>query len=383
MGECTVICTIHQPQQKIFELFDNLILMKQGTIVYQGSAYKSLRYFENLGQPVPVGENPADHILTIIAPTAEELAKNGASTNFTVPIDLSLGIEKPMFVNEDGISWFAQFSILFQRNIHTWLRRYDIIFMNLIVCLLLATFISQGIWKTIGSNQHSLLTRGPSLFFACVTQGIVASLQTVNNFPAERAIVLRERAAGSYHVSAYFLARTVSDICSQIWPPILFTCIVYPQIGYQQDAKKFMIYMMFMILDTLAATSVSAAVSCICVTVEMSTVVLAGIFEVSRLYGGFFTSPAQLLEYKEWKFADALSYIKYAFVGVAINEFSGLDLRCTDAQVEAGTCISQGETIMEQKGYDQYTIQFAAGMLVVYIICCRIIAFLALRFLKN
>lgn len=35
-GECTVIATIHQPQAKIFHMFDDLILLKSGNIVYYG-----------------------------------------------------------------------------------------------------------------------------------------------------------------------------------------------------------------------------------------------------------------------------------------------------------------------------------------------------------
>ncbi len=31
----TVVCTIHQPQAKIFNLFDTLILLNRGNIVYQ------------------------------------------------------------------------------------------------------------------------------------------------------------------------------------------------------------------------------------------------------------------------------------------------------------------------------------------------------------
>jgi hypothetical protein len=53
--------------------------------------------------------------------------------------------------------------------------------------------------------------------------------------------------------------------------------------------------------------------------VERSTVVLTMFFEMSRLYGGFFSSPAQLRQNMAWKFADVLSYVKYAFVGVALN----------------------------------------------------------------
>jgi ATP-binding cassette subfamily G (WHITE) protein 2 len=33
----TIVCSIHQPQQKIFNLFDSIILLKAGHIMYQGS----------------------------------------------------------------------------------------------------------------------------------------------------------------------------------------------------------------------------------------------------------------------------------------------------------------------------------------------------------
>ena len=32
----TIVCSIHQPQSKIFNLFDSLILLKEGNIMYQG-----------------------------------------------------------------------------------------------------------------------------------------------------------------------------------------------------------------------------------------------------------------------------------------------------------------------------------------------------------
>ncbi len=66
-GECTVVTTIHQPQTKIFNLFDNLILMRKGDIVYQGAANKAIDYFEKLGYPLPEHTNPADHLIDVLA----------------------------------------------------------------------------------------------------------------------------------------------------------------------------------------------------------------------------------------------------------------------------------------------------------------------------
>jgi len=140
--------------------------------------------------------------------------------------------------------------------------------------------------------------------------------------------MLRERQAGTYQVSAYFMAKTASDVLTQLWPPILFTCIVYFLIGYQPNASKFFYYMFFLTLDQMAATSIATAITCICVSIELSTVVLAFVFEVCRLFGGFFASPARMVMFPKWKFADALSFMKYAYVGIAITQLQGLELSC-------------------------------------------------------
>lgn len=381
-GQCTVVCTIHQPQQKIFELFDNLILMKKGNIVYQGSCLKSIRFLENVGLPCPEGINPADYLIDVISPNRKDHASLLIDDNgkLEVPVNLSFGFDKPSFSKEGASSWIAQFSILFQRNMQQYWRRKDIILMNLVVTVLLAIFIGLGVWHNIGTNQISIKKRVPSLFFACVTQGIVASLQSINSFPAERALMLRERSAGTYYVSSYFMAKTAKDFLTNLWQPMLFTCIVYFLIGYQPRADKFFIYMMFMILDTFAATSLATAVTCCFVSIEMSTVVLASMLEMSRLYGGFFTSPLQLAAAPNWRFADALSYLKYAFVGVALNELNGLELSCLQTDT---TCIPTGEVTIALFGYDQYSIGFLAGVLSVFIVGCRIVAFLGLKYIKN
>ena len=384
-GQCTVVCTIHQPQQKIFELFDNLILMKKGCIVYQGSCLKSIRFLENVGLPCPSGINPADYLIDVISPNRKDQASVLIDDHgkLEVPVNLSFGFDKPSISREGASSWIAQFCILFQRNMQQYWRRKDIILMSLVVTVLLAIFIGLGVWHNIGNDQLSVKKRVPSLFFACVTQGIVAALQSINSFPAERAVMLRERSAGTYYVSSYFMAKTAKDLVTNIWQPVLFTCIVYYLIGYQHSASKFFLYMMFMILDTFAATSLATAVTCCFVSIEMSTVVLASLLEISRLYGGFFTSPLQLLAAPDWKFADALSYLKYAFVGVALNELHGLKLTCTAADIAKQSCYTTGEELIIYYGYDQYSIGFLAGILSVFIVGCRLVAFLGLKYIKN
>lgn len=50
----TVLCTIHQPSSEVFELFDNIIMMKDGRIMYQGTVEGVVEGFTQRGYPPPV-----------------------------------------------------------------------------------------------------------------------------------------------------------------------------------------------------------------------------------------------------------------------------------------------------------------------------------------
>lgn len=49
----TIVTTIHQPQAKIFAMFQCLILMDAGNIVFQGPIDEALAMFEEKGYPCP------------------------------------------------------------------------------------------------------------------------------------------------------------------------------------------------------------------------------------------------------------------------------------------------------------------------------------------
>jgi ABC-type multidrug transport system ATPase subunit len=59
--------TIHQPNSEIYSLFDNLILMIEGKIIYQGKSSEANAYFaNNFNLKCPSFSNPADFFMSII-----------------------------------------------------------------------------------------------------------------------------------------------------------------------------------------------------------------------------------------------------------------------------------------------------------------------------
>ncbi len=236
----------------------------------------------------------------------------------------------------------------------------------------------------IGNFQDSIQRRTPLIFFSCVNQGIFSSLMTTNSFPAERNLILRERAAGTYFVSAYFLSKTTVETLCTAPASIVFSAIVYWLSGLQADGAKFIIFCIFMTLCSLAATSFALAVSTWGRTTDMSVAILPMILEIARLFGGFFLSPANLPAYFSW--LDALSYAKYTYVGAALNELQGLTLYCRPNELTQGgtVCpVTSGQQTIDLLGLDFISIGGCIGVLIAFIIGVRFFAYVGLRYLKH
>lgn len=75
----TVICTIHQPSFDIFKMFDKLLLLQAGQVVYYGSVAQSTKYFGSQGWACPEVLNPAEYfmrVLTLEKPAGYKQEKN-------------------------------------------------------------------------------------------------------------------------------------------------------------------------------------------------------------------------------------------------------------------------------------------------------------------
>ncbi|CAF3369437.1 unnamed protein product [Rotaria sp. Silwood1] len=403
----TIVCSIHQPQAKIFNLFDSIVLLKAGHIMYQGSRKQSTEVFRAAGFPCPLFTNPADHLLDVITPPKpnqtdpdqpvlsleQQTAVDEALIKAQPPIniDLNMGGNKrlgQMTNLPHNPTWHKQVRILVRRNLREQLRKISLVITSILQTAIMAILIGTVFLK-IGNTQRSIVRREPVLFFCAINQGVFGALTVINSFPVERTLTLRERASGTYFASAYFVAKILADTLVQLPVPILFSCIVYFLIGLQQEAGKFFLFMFFIILCSITSTSMALMVSALCRTTSLSVTVLPMVLEVTRLFGGFFIAPSRVPLYLSW--IDALSYIKYTFVGVALNELHGLNLSCEGVKTTivnatynlTAKCIHNGEELIHERGYNYISIGGCIGVLLAFVIFCRGLAFIGVRFLKH
>jgi ATP-binding cassette, subfamily G (WHITE), eye pigment precursor transporter len=250
----TVISTIHQPNSEIFEMFDQLMLMSNGKILYHNSADLSVKYFKLVGFECPSLTNPADFFMNMMSIEAyddpedekeEDIIKTRSKIEETYNQKIEFLAQKYQEselkcdpdnqhpeaqsldeTQEYRTNFFIQLWLLFWRSIINILR------IPLSSYVKGITYAMLGVLTILvfGQMEHdcaSIQNRNGVLFFVTLNL-IMSSVQNVIlMFPDERVVFLREQASAMYSPTAYFIAKVLSEIPGFLLFPSIFVVIVY------------------------------------------------------------------------------------------------------------------------------------------------------------
>ena len=61
-----VVCTIHQPSTRVYNSFDQLMIMSRGRVAFSGDVKDAVEYFASTGYECPPAMNPAEFFLDLV-----------------------------------------------------------------------------------------------------------------------------------------------------------------------------------------------------------------------------------------------------------------------------------------------------------------------------
>ncbi|KAF3952048.1 hypothetical protein CMV_022362 [Castanea mollissima] len=295
----TVVTTIHQPSSRLFHKFDKLILLgKEFLLDLANGNLNDVSVPSELADKVQMGNSDTEtrngkpspaivHEYLVEAYETKVADKEKKKLMDPIPLDEEVKSKVSSPKRQWGASWWEQYSILFCRGIKE--RRHDY-FSWLRITQVLSTAFILGLlwWQSDNKSPKGLQDQAGLLFFIAVFWGFFPVFTSIFTFPQERAMLSKERAADMYRLSAYFVARTTSDLPLDLILPVLFLLVVYFMAGLRLSAGPFFLTMLTVFLCIVAAQGLGLAIGATLMDLKRATTLASVTVMTFMLAGGFF-----------------------------------------------------------------------------------------------
>ena len=102
--------------------------------------------------------------------------------------------------------------------------------------------------------------------------------------------MLKERASGMYRLSAFYFARTASDVPMEVAVPSIFIIIIYVMAGLRPTAWAFFANWSAVVLTMLVAQSFGLLIGALVMVPKTAQTITAVVMLTMMLVGGFYVT---------------------------------------------------------------------------------------------
>ncbi|KZV57480.1 pleiotropic drug resistance protein 2-like [Dorcoceras hygrometricum] len=405
--DVTMIISLLQPAPETFELFDYIILLAEGQIVYQGPREKILEFFERVGFKCPERKGVADFLQEVTSVKDQEqywFNKNEPYRYISVtefverfsssPVGLELANELCMpydktrshpaaLVTERyGISNMELFKtclsrewLLLKRNAFLYIfKTFQITVMSLIAFTVFFRTEMKSGQLTDGGKFYG------ALFFSLINvmfNGTAELALTVNRLP----VFFKQRDALFYPAWAFSLPIWVLRIPISVVESFIWTILTYYTIGFAPAATRFFRQLLCFIALHQMALSLFRFIAALGRTQVVASTL--GTFTLLMVFvlGGFIIAKEDIKPFMIWGYY--VSPMMYGQNAIAINEF--LDKRwSTPNNDDRFSEPTVGKVLLKTRGMytEEYMYWICVIALFAFSILFNICFIVALSYLK-
>ncbi|KAJ0713454.1 putative ABC-type ferric hydroxamate transporter [Helianthus annuus] len=406
LTDSTIFMSLLQPAPETFDLFDDIILLSEGQIVYQGPREYALEFFEDCGFRCPERKGIPDFLQEVTSRKDQEQYWADRSKPYTyIPVSKFVERFKQFHVGE---KLKDELSIPYDRNqshkAALVFKKYTVPKRELLKAswnkewLLMKRNSFIYIFKTIQyiilsctamtvyfrSRMHTRNEEDGSIYIGTLLFSLLLNmfngLAEISFIIIRLPVIFKQRDLLFHPPWAYTLPTFLLRLPSCLLESILWMAIVYYGVGLAPEASRFFKHFLLVFMIQNVGGAYFRFISGICRTMNIAntggTLALLLIF----LLGGFIIPRSQLLDCWEWGYW--VSPLSYGFKSLAINEFFShrwMNKMSTDNTTRLGIAILENMDIPTQESW--FWIGFAS--LVGFAVLFNILFTFALMYLDH
>ncbi|CAM6028215.1 unnamed protein product [Sphagnum balticum] len=399
----TVLVSLLQPAPETFELFDDIILLSEGKVVYHGPRVHVLEFFESCGFKCPDRKGVADFLQEVTSRKDQEQywfnrqqpyhlvsvsEFTEAYQQFFIGRQMKeeLAVPFPKELNHRAALSTEKYSVskreLVKANYDKQLllmKRNAIVYIFMIMQLAVGAFISMTVFFRTRLHQRTLsdgTTYLGALFYAIVTimfNGFGDLAIMISRLP----VLIKQRDLLFYPAWSYSLSTIVLSIPVTVLQSVVWVTMTYYVTGYAPEASRFFKQMLLLFLMGQTAGSMFRLIAALCRTMVLANTAGFIFILLSFMLGGFVV-PRPYIK-KWWIWGYWISPLTYAQQAISVNEM----LAPRWSTIPPGTTKPLGVQVLESRGLFAHAYWYWIGVsaLVGFIIVFNIGFTLAIAFM--
>ncbi|RZC39728.1 ABC2 membrane and/or AAA 21 domain containing protein, partial [Asbolus verrucosus] len=343
----TVVCTIHQPQASLFQVFDRVYIIADGYCVYNGSPAQMVPFFSLASYTCPSNNTPAEYILLPVIELVhsdpsiincfKDLIQNGKiSMNETVDSDTILETfnNEVVIQNNDTdfpTSFYVQLFYLMSRRFLQMKRNRIGLYIQFFNHLLLG-FAIAGLYGATGNNAKHTFT----IFKYCICCNVFLMftymMTPVLLFPLEVVLLKREHFNRWYSLKAFYSALFFSSLPLFITLGSMFIGIVYFLTDQPKEVDRFLGFYLTCFAIALTAQGLGYLVGSVCRITSGSIIVSLVMAPLVLLSYYGIDNGSNIQSF--YRFLMTLSFMRHGVIGLCNALFyQRKPLTCYDDEV--------------------------------------------------
>jgi ABC-type multidrug transport system ATPase subunit len=372
----TVICTIHTPSSELYAVFDDLLLLAKGSVVYHGSCEDAPAYFASIDRSVPLRMNPSEHFMNLLQEPEEGLNQmiqqwkdfvaspagaNNRCVNQTPKEVRKRDDRFEQLVNKRTISKFGELMLLTGRAARITFRDPAATFGRLFQTLFFAVFLAL-LFANLEKNDNGVTDRAGVLFMQVMNLMFMNVMTALATFPPERAVFLQEQTSGMYSAVNYYISKCIAELPLMIAFPLIYVIITYFSWDLALDPTAFFNHLAIAIVLSYTANAFGLFAAALFPRPEIAFTITPLMLMPQMLVGGLFANTERLEP--GWVWLTYISFPRYGYKAFFVNEFDHVGSMCPGG----GCRYSNGQDVINFFGFDKETDSVWFNIIIMLII---------------